>query len=319
MVGSIRFWMKAFNILSLDDQLTEFAHKLLADDGYDPYLEDEGTLWLLHYQLIKKDLHQPTPLYSMNSGGRKLNLQMTISLLTSNANLKQKNLFSSTQNFARRFSVLTKMYLRSDAQSKDKEDSFSGLLTELDLIKTFSKGKQDYFIIENTERTEIPDEIILYAILDNEIFEASVNLNSIEMNANSVGTVFAINRTGLMSKIETLTQKYNYIVFNDQAGIKELQFKRNHQHCQSLENIMTTKFTTSTNIIRDSGRELNYIPTPNSIRVVNQIVNDFKKGIRSFNIIGSYGTGKSSFLWALQQSLQGKKRFSISTYYKVEN
>ncbi len=118
------------------------------------------------------------------------------------------------------------MYLRSDAQSKDKEDSFSGLLTELDLIKTFSKGKQDYFIIENTERTEIPDEIILYAILDNEIFEASVNLNSIEMNANSVGTVFAINRTGLMSKIETLTQKYNYIVFNDQAGIKELQFKK---------------------------------------------------------------------------------------------
>src|SRR6188768_1609069 len=72
---------------------------------------------------------------------------------------------------------------------------------------------------------------------------------------------------------------------------------------------MLTKFTTSTNIIRDAERELNYIPTPNSIRVVNQISNDFKKGIRSFNIIGSYGTGKSSFLWALQQSLQGKKRF----------
>jgi hypothetical protein len=72
---------------------------------------------------------------------------------------------------------------------------------------------------------------------------------------------------------------------------------------------MPTKFTTSTNIIRDSSRELRYIPTPNSIRVVNQIVNDFKKGLRSFNIIGSYGTGKSSFLWALQQSLIGKKRF----------
>ena len=72
---------------------------------------------------------------------------------------------------------------------------------------------------------------------------------------------------------------------------------------------MQTKFTTSTNIIRDSAREINYIPTPNANRVVNQIANDFKKGIRSFNIIGSYGTGKSSFLWALQQSLQGKKRF----------
>lgn len=72
---------------------------------------------------------------------------------------------------------------------------------------------------------------------------------------------------------------------------------------------MQTKFTTSINIIRDSGREINYIPTPNANRVVNQIANDFKKGIRSFNIIGSYGTGKSSFLWALKQSLSNNKKY----------
>jgi len=71
---------------------------------------------------------------------------------------------------------------------------------------------------------------------------------------------------------------------------------------------MQTKFTQSTNIIRDYSRSIDYIPTPNAVRVVNQITNDFKKGNRSFNIIGSYGTGKSSFLWALQQSLSGKKR-----------
>ena len=76
---------------------------------------------------------------------------------------------------------------------------------------------------------------------------------------------------------------------------------------------MANKFTTSVNIIRDSQRELNYIPTPNSTRVVNQICNDFKKGTRSFNIVGSYGTGKSSFLWAFQQSLSGiKKHFAIN-------
>jgi len=71
---------------------------------------------------------------------------------------------------------------------------------------------------------------------------------------------------------------------------------------------MATKFTTSVNIIRDSERELNYIPTPNSIQIVNQITNDFKKGVRAFNIIGSYGTGKSAFLWAFQQSITGRKK-----------
>lgn len=72
---------------------------------------------------------------------------------------------------------------------------------------------------------------------------------------------------------------------------------------------MEAKFTTSTNIIRDTDRELKYIPTPNSIRIVNQITADFKQGIRAFNIIGSYGTGKSSFLWALEQTLLNNKKY----------
>lgn len=72
---------------------------------------------------------------------------------------------------------------------------------------------------------------------------------------------------------------------------------------------MASKFTTSTNIIRDTDRELKYIPTPNAIRISNQISNDFKQGIRSFNIIGSYGTGKSSFLWAIEQTLKSNKSY----------
>jgi ribosomal protein S15P/S13E len=70
---------------------------------------------------------------------------------------------------------------------------------------------------------------------------------------------------------------------------------------------MATNFTTSVNILRDTERDFHYIPTPNAKQTVGQIVNDFKKGIRSFNIIGTYGTGKSSFLLALEQSVKGKE------------
>ena len=72
---------------------------------------------------------------------------------------------------------------------------------------------------------------------------------------------------------------------------------------------MASNFTTSVNIIRDTDRDFNYIPTPNAIQVVSQIVNDFKKGIRSLNVVGTYGTGKSSFLLAFEQSLNGTKRY----------
>lgn len=72
---------------------------------------------------------------------------------------------------------------------------------------------------------------------------------------------------------------------------------------------MANNFTTSVNIIRDTDRDFNYIPTPNARQVVSQIVNDFKKGIHSFNMVGTYGTGKSSFLLAFEQSVRGTKRY----------
>lgn len=69
------------------------------------------------------------------------------------------------------------------------------------------------------------------------------------------------------------------------------------------------RFSPSVNIARDKGVELNYIPTPNAELVFNQIVNDYILGIRSFNIIGNYGTGKSAFLWAVEKILNGEKQF----------
>jgi len=69
---------------------------------------------------------------------------------------------------------------------------------------------------------------------------------------------------------------------------------------------MNGKFTPSINIIRDSHKQLEYISTPNSETVLKQMDENYSAGIHSFNIIGSYGTGKSSFLWALEKQLTGK-------------
>ncbi|UZD21801.1 ATP-binding protein [Algoriphagus halophytocola] len=65
-------------------------------------------------------------------------------------------------------------------------------------------------------------------------------------------------------------------------------------------------FSVSINIIRDQERDIHYIPTPNAKQVYERIANNFQTGHRAFNIVGSYGTGKSSFLWALEQNLGGK-------------
>lgn len=70
----------------------------------------------------------------------------------------------------------------------------------------------------------------------------------------------------------------------------------------------THKYSPSVNIVWDREANLNYIPTPNTQRVFNQLLNDYLLGIRSFNIIGAYGSGKSSFLWAFEKNLNRQRK-----------
>ncbi|MFA5668669.1 MAG: hypothetical protein WC967_05445 [Balneolaceae bacterium] len=68
-----------------------------------------------------------------------------------------------------------------------------------------------------------------------------------------------------------------------------------------------TSFSPSVNIQRDSGKNFEYVVTPNSVEIYKQIVSGFGTGIHSFSIIGSYGTGKSSFLVAFKRNLQKRQ------------
>ncbi|MCF6171437.1 MAG: hypothetical protein L3J66_10710 [Bacteroidales bacterium] len=72
---------------------------------------------------------------------------------------------------------------------------------------------------------------------------------------------------------------------------------------------METTYSPSINIIRDSDKTLKYLVTPNAEKIAKQIANDFVQGFHSFNMIGSYGTGKSSFLWAFEQTLRGRNKY----------
>jgi len=82
---------------------------------------------------------------------------------------------------------------------------------------------------------------------------------------------------------------------------------------------MQTKFSPSINIIRDLGREINYTVTPNAVKVAHQIGDLFKKGFHCFSIIGSYGTGKSSFLWAFERTLNKQASYFKNSFKEFES
>jgi len=226
MVSSIRFWLKAFNIVDNKDLPTEFGKRLFDDEtGYDPFLEDEASLWLLHYQLVKTGFASIYSIIFNEFRKEKLffNKETYVNYLKRIG--ESDNDFNFNENtVAKDFNVFTNLY-KNESESKNIEDSFTGILSEIELLNTTGKGKDEQFYIENNERDNLSEFIVLYAILDNLNYGNSIGLNSLEFNINSPGSIFALNRLGLMNKISEIVSEFEEITFTDQAGIKELQFK----------------------------------------------------------------------------------------------
>ena len=77
---------------------------------------------------------------------------------------------------------------------------------------------------------------------------------------------------------------------------------------------MPNSYSPSINIKRDIDGNHLYVPTKNSIDAYETISRNFKTGVHSYNLIGSYGTGKSAFLLAFYKHLTKEEN-----YFKAVN
>ena len=74
MVKAIKYWCIAFKILQekkdADNKVfhepSQFGLNLLRDEGWDPYLEDPLSLWLLHWSLFKSPCFVPAWYFTFN-------------------------------------------------------------------------------------------------------------------------------------------------------------------------------------------------------------------------------------------------------------
>ena len=228
MVASIRFWLRAFGILDHKEKLTPFADYLFGDNGHDPYLENIGTVWLLHYFLVKTER---ASIYSLvfnefRKERREFNRDHLSNFLIRKCEEMQLNI--STNTLKKDISVFFKNYVRPIRKTTNIEDDFSSIFLDLDLVQELvvaNGGGHSWYSIESLERSEIPKEIILFAILDRYGDRSTTSFQALLIDRNSVGSIFCMNASGLINKIEEMTGSYSDIVFSDDGGVKELQIK----------------------------------------------------------------------------------------------
>ena len=233
MVSSINFWMKAFGLKDQDEKLSELSHTLFEPTkGVDPFLEYEGTLWLLHYQLLKTELASIYPLVFKDFRKSKINSQFTTAQLLKY--LHKVSGSTSPNTLQNDIKVFLKTYYKSKNTSvKNLEDELSSIFIDLNIIDTIDDGTaESVYQLKVTEREEIPETIFLYAILDTFNDEISISFDAIQ---EQVADIFACNAEGLELKIATICDNYPFAIYKEDAGRKELQIKGKQNKLQILK------------------------------------------------------------------------------------
>ncbi len=239
MVNAIQYWLKAFGLMDAEKKNTPLSEYIFGKDGRDPYLEDNATLWLLHYKLIKErhasvysllfnEFRKKKPEFTRNHLTNYLVRKCSESKITVSENTLQKD-----------GGVLLSTYLKPNKNQREFKDLLTGLLIDLELIERINKTdttETNWYRIINTEKEEIPVEVLLFCILDNQDYGESISLHNLLTDTDSVGSIFALSGNGMVKKVRELTEKYPGITYTDDAGIKELQFKKRPNKLTVLDN-----------------------------------------------------------------------------------
>ncbi len=210
MVEAIKYWGLAAQMLTEAQQErytlrpTSLGWMLFGvEDGRDPYLEDDGTLWLLHWLLATNPSSATTIYYAFNEWSEmeftRVGLEYAIAKLVERAQAR-----ATSETIARDVGVFIRTYVGSTGgRGFSVEDSLDSPLSDLALLNEVS-GQQTYSFARGPKDT-LPDAIVLFA-LDGywraKGKSATLTFDELAYAARSPGRVFKLDEAALSDRLE---------------------------------------------------------------------------------------------------------------------
>lgn len=234
MVSSIRTWCLAFHLIEPEQATkknsfttTTFGHKLLSDnDGWDPFLEDIASLWLLHWNLFVPPFELSSwPLAFNHCSLQYFDIKQLTNVIISSSK-QYKNLSRRSENsFNKDASCIIRMYSDSYLDHNLGTDC---PFSQIELIKQI-EGKNNFrFVIG--EKNTLPSLIFLAACFSYANFtqptQRTLSFHKILYEFNSPGIVFKITETEAGRMLDEAIKQLNGIEFVESMGNRQLQFEK---------------------------------------------------------------------------------------------
>jgi hypothetical protein len=235
MVASIRHWALATGMIEEDEALANNRGRLLRvtglgasvfhSSGWDPYLEDTGTLWLLHWRLASLPEHATTWWWVFNRHPTvhftRRELQASLHRFALQLGVPRV----SDASLKRDVDCFIRTYSPSRRARTVQEETLDCPLIELSLLRE-GADHQSYQVVRGVHRS-LPLLIFGYALavyLERRgVQSQAVSLNEVAFGEGSPGRVFRLDESGLLTRLELLGRATNgAVVYDETAGLKQI-------------------------------------------------------------------------------------------------
>jgi hypothetical protein len=236
MVRSMRHWALACGIIEEDKNVTnnrgrklnttEFGEKLLGADGWDPYLEDQGSLWFLHACLAATPDWATTWYWVFNHLPQP---EFTKSELTKwlfdFATERGWNRVAET-SIRRDVDCFVRTYVPSVPGRKTPvEDTLDCPLVDLGLVREF--GTRGHYIVHRGPQPALPDELVAWSLAQQlhraNVATGTISLEKIAYAPGSPGRLFCLSEDALIARLERLGEvTLHAMTFDDTAGLRQV-------------------------------------------------------------------------------------------------
>ncbi len=241
MVRSIRFWGLASKLIetveantrgrSTELVPTPLGHTLFGEFGWDPYMEDPGTLWLLHWLLLAPPSLLPVWWIAFNNfpaiefkDDELLNFIMT--KLGSVADWRMPHPSSLRKDV----SALLRTYSPGEPSGRlGIDDVLDCPLRELSLISQESSSKKYRFA--DGLKVDLPPEVIAYSALSfvscSRTGGNTVTLGILANESGGPGKVFRLTEREILVSLELLVRKIDTLELSSSTGSVQLSWTGN--------------------------------------------------------------------------------------------
>ena len=230
MVNSIRHWLRATRLIDITPDKTEttpLGTAIFSQNGWDPYLEDEATIWLIHWLLATNPLHATTWYWFFNHFHKPEFTSKEVASALISFLAEQNAAKTSSTTIKHDAAVLLHMYVQKNNNQKIAlEESLDSPLSLLNLI-SYSPVTKSYQS-RLASRDGLPLGVLAFAITEllDENRQAEIPIVDLMYSKNgkiAPGLIFRLSETALLTKLEQLVHYIPGVYeIRETAGIHQL-------------------------------------------------------------------------------------------------